>query len=311
MLGVDDLVESLKTEVRQNAVYLGARTRAVYDQDKVCLFDAIDEFETICRSLQPRPRRSSDPDGVSEESATRRAMVLRELAIRARAKVNPGRQDYLKGNSPFDVIDCSSCLEPFFRVDTANLECRHSLCPECLHGKFPSFWMRLIELRLALEGILSMFKVRSELKCCGQGVPVNVIRQHGGLDDDFLDNYFQWLQELHTPNPTYCPWEDCLAYIPRFHIQEDYAKCPFCKRRMCMGCKKKEHAGVCRQDKKLKALIEKGKWKFCPACGHLLDRSSGCNHMTCPCGAEFCYRCGLMWENQRAACDCGLFAALS
>lgn len=30
----------------------------------------------------------------------------------------------------------------------------------------------------------------------------------------------------------------------------------------------------------------------CPKCVHWIEKSSGCNHMTCKCGYEFCYSCG-------------------
>jgi hypothetical protein len=152
-----------------------------------------------------------------------------------------------------------------------------------------------------------MFKARSELTCCGESVPLRLIRQHGGFDTVFLEGFVQWRAELHTPNPAYCPWEDCLSYIPRNFVQDDYAKCPLCKRRMCMGCKKKEHGGMCKQDKKLAALIKESKWKFC-SCGQLVARTYGCNHMTCVCGAEFCYRCGKPYDGESKACDCDLFA---
>ena len=154
-----------------------------------------------------------------------------------------------------------------------------------------------------------MFKARSELRCCGEAVPVRIIRQHGNLDEDFIEGFVLSLAELHAPNPMYCPWEDCLCYIPRRFIKGDYARCPFCEKRICMSCKKKDHSGVCRQDKKLKALIAKGGWKFCP-CGQLVARNYGCNHMTCLCGAEFCYLCGKTYESLgRAGCECGLFQA--
>lgn len=32
--------------------------------------------------------------------------------------------------------------------------------------------------------------------------------------------------------------------------------------------------------------------KFCPGCGVLTEKSSGCHHMTCPCGEHWCYGCG-------------------
>jgi hypothetical protein len=122
-----------------------------------------------------------------------------------------------------------------------------------------------------------------------------------------MEAFRLWLQEHNAPNPTYCPWEDCLAYIPRRFIRDDYTRCPFCEKAMCMLCKKKDHSGVCRQDKKLKALIEKSKWKFCP-CGQLVEKKHGCNHMTCRCGREFCYRCGKPYDVRTPTCTCGLFA---
>ena len=306
VLGVDDLVESRKPDVQQNAVYFGACVRAVHYPDYVCLFDAINEFETISTSLKLSSQQSDDSDDVVEQKTAQRASILRDLALRARAKADLDRSENFTGDSPFDVVDCSSCLEPFFRVDTANLKCKHSLCPECLHGLSPQPAKSISQLTRVSEGVSSMFKARSELRCCGESVPVRIIRQHGGFEDEFLEGFVLWLQEFHAPNPTYCPWEECLCYIPRRFIQEDYAKCPFCKKRMCMSCKKKEHGGVCRHDKKLKLLIEKEKWKFCP-CGQLVQRSYGCNHMTCICKAEFCYLCEKPYADRRPTCECGLF----
>jgi hypothetical protein len=290
VLGIDDLVQSLDPNVQQSCVYFGACVRAVYSPEQVCLFDAINEFDTICSSLGYYSQKSDDSQAVSEHKSVRRAEILRDLAIRARPKTGKNADGRPCADSQFDVVDCSACLEPFFRVDIATLKCRHSLCPECLH-----------------DGVISMFKAGSELRCCGDAIPVRTIRQHGNLEEEFLEGFILWLQELHTPNPTYCPWEDCLFYIPRRFIKDDYAKCPFCKRRMCMGCKRKEHGGMCRQDKQLKKLIEKENWKFC-SCGQLVQKSMGCNHMTCRCGAEFCYRCGTPYDGRKPACECGLFA---
>jgi ariadne-1 len=38
-----------------------------------------------------------------------------------------------------------------------------------------------------------------------------------------------------------------------------------------------------------------------------VERNHGCNHMTCICGAEFCYLCGKPYEDRQQTCDCGLF----
>ncbi|VDM48503.1 unnamed protein product [Toxocara canis] len=39
--------------------------------------------------------------------------------------------------------------------------------------------------------------------------------------------------------------------------------------------------------------------KQCPDCGLFCERIDGCNHMECPCGADFCYICGRTFYEQR------------
>ncbi|KIW87965.1 uncharacterized protein Z519_11550 [Cladophialophora bantiana CBS 173.52] len=137
VLGVDNLVESTKQEVRQNIVYLGACVRAVHHPENVCLYDAIEEFKVVHKALQAHNRQPEDADEASQLKSARRSTILRDLAIRASAKqIDPGNQESAAEHSPFDIVGCAVCMEPFFRVDVVDLKCRHSFCLECLHGKF-------------------------------------------------------------------------------------------------------------------------------------------------------------------------------
>ena len=43
----------------------------------------------------------------------------------------------------------------------------------------------------------------------------------------------------------------------------------------------------------------------CPGCSIRIQRSEGCNHMTCPCGMEWCYVCGKNWSNYHYGCRDG------
>ena len=38
-------------------------------------------------------------------------------------------------------------------------------------------------------------------------------------------------------------------------------------------------------------LVRNGLFKNCPNCKKIVERTSGCHHMTCVCGYEFCYLC--------------------
>lgn len=60
-------------------------------------------------------------------------------------------------------------------------------------------------------------------------------------------------------------------------------------------------------------------WKRCPApgCGHIVEKTDGCNHMRCHCGVGFCYACGSQYRDSEPTdenvhgtpgCSCPLFA---
>ena len=40
----------------------------------------------------------------------------------------------------------------------------------------------------------------------------------------------------------------------------------------------------------------------CPGCTRLTERISGCNHISCPCGTEWCYACGKRWNPTHYHC---------
>ena len=46
-----------------------------------------------------------------------------------------------------------------------------------------------------------------------------------------------------------------------------------------------------QEDSAFRAWLEANA-KQCPSCSVLITRSSGCNHVTCTCGVNFCYACG-------------------
>ncbi|CAL8999751.1 unnamed protein product [Prunus brigantina] len=39
----------------------------------------------------------------------------------------------------------------------------------------------------------------------------------------------------------------------------------------------------------------------------MVELDSGCYHITCRCGHQFCYTCGAEWKNKKATCDCPLW----
>ncbi|GMT31245.1 hypothetical protein PFISCL1PPCAC_22542, partial [Pristionchus fissidentatus] len=49
----------------------------------------------------------------------------------------------------------------------------------------------------------------------------------------------------------------------------------------------------------------------CPSCSSLMERSAGCNHLSCACGAEFCYQCGKRWTSSHYQCTQGAFTKMT
>merc|ERR1719502_2194064 len=45
----------------------------------------------------------------------------------------------------------------------------------------------------------------------------------------------------------------------------------------------------------------------CFDCGHVIEKKAGCNHITCVCGAHFCYLCGTKWGE----CKCQVIGEMA
>ncbi|XP_077990328.1 E3 ubiquitin-protein ligase RNF217-like [Glandiceps talaboti] len=94
----------------------------------------------------------------------------------------------------------------------------------------------------------------------------------------------------------------------RMNMQEAKVSCPECFLVWCFPCHAPWHEGIsCREykrgDKLLKAWAREKSYgqnnaQRCPKCRVYIQRSSGCDHMTCKrCKTEFCYRCGKQFRS--------------
>ncbi|CAN6871229.1 unnamed protein product [Brassica oleracea] len=82
-----------------------------------------------------------------------------------------------------------------------------------------------------------------------------------------------------------------------------HRKCLKCGCSFCFYCKAPWHSMLsCTDYKKLHSNTQNAKlislanlsgWRQCGKCNHMVERSGGCGHMTCRCGYNFCYDCGV------------------
>ena len=84
------------------------------------------------------------------------------------------------------------------------------------------------------------------------------------------------------PNLRLCPSEKCENGI--LHLVEGInPKCNKCDQVFCEKCMFPEHKGVC--DKyEVDFLQNNLHYRQCKKCKNVIERSQGCNHMTCRCG---------------------------
>ncbi|KAL0776257.1 hypothetical protein CaCOL14_007544 [Colletotrichum acutatum] len=186
-------------------------------------------------------------------------------------------------------ITCDSCTNTYPSTTAAHLPCNHSYCRDCLRTLF--------QLSLTDE---SLFPPR----CCRQPIPVNDNNIRAFLPSRLLGSFRAKELELSTPDRTYCHRPTCSRFIPKEFTRGDIGTCPACRHETCLMCKGAGHgAQDCTQDTQTQALLEVAAangWQRCFGCRRIVELDHGCNHMTCPCGAQFCYLCGERWKT----CHC-------
>ncbi|KAK2766523.1 IBR finger domain-containing protein [Colletotrichum kahawae] len=195
------------------------------------------------------------------------------------------RSDMNGTAKPLEVAKepCISCQDSFPVTKLSPCPCSHLYCHDCLRSLF--------EACLTDE---SLFPAR----CCGQQIPVD---DHRPVLGSKLVGQFRAKEvEFSTPNRTYCHQPTCSTFVPVEFIKNDVATCPQCYCRTCAMCKGAEHRGdECGQDTATQFLLQlaaENGWQRCFSCRRVVELEYGCNHMTCRCGAHFCYTCGMKWK---------------
>ncbi|KAL4950633.1 hypothetical protein BDW69DRAFT_197103 [Aspergillus filifer] len=189
-------------------------------------------------------------------------------------------------HKPKPMHRCVACREDteFFNVIRA--PCQDEWCLSCLG--------ELFEASINDE---SLFPPR----CCRKPFALKIVRIF--LNSDLIKRFEEKKTEFETPNRTYCYSPECSAFIHPSNIEDDIATCPQCSFTTCASCKERAHTGDCPNDTAMQQLLETAQqkgWQRCYSCWRLVELEHGCNHMTCRCGAEFCYNCGERWRT----CEC-------
>ncbi|KAE8386426.1 hypothetical protein BDV23DRAFT_196444 [Aspergillus alliaceus] len=184
-------------------------------------------------------------------------------------------------------FECVACLEvkPFFDILTA--PCSHHYCKACTD--------RLVRDSFVDE---SLFPPR----CCRMPIPLPTLQAF--LTKVSIRRFEEKEMEHNDFNRTYCANPLCSRYILPNPVLLAIRTCPSCNMATCTTCKRQAHTGVCiKEEIEVLELAKREGWQRCARCRNIVELKNGCNHITCRCGFEFCYLCGLKWK----ICECDVW----
>ncbi|KAI1307743.1 hypothetical protein F5Y03DRAFT_383657 [Xylaria venustula] len=227
-----------------------------------------------------RSRFLSSPSQVELKTHLARKRFVSDLIKKAPAE---------DASAPEPEVECVSCLDDFARISTVRAPC-HNYCVPCFH--------RLIASACQNEQ-------HWPPKCCLNTIPETTI--HTNVDKtqwaEYRERAIEWNQPVS--DRMYCSQPECGQFIrPEYIIlAQGVARCTD-GHYTCLHCRNAQHEGDnCPQDEDLartNELAEAAGWRRCITCQAFVEHSDGCQHMTCRCGAEFCYVCGARWRT----CGC-------
>ncbi|WVO12476.1 hypothetical protein L204_100076 [Cryptococcus depauperatus] len=208
-----------------------------------------------------------------------------------------------------NIFECPICFAdyegPSAKNDTFALSCGHRFCKNC--------W------REYLTGKIKDDSESSRIQCMESGCKRLVREEMIGLlaGQHIAKRYKNLLSNAFvqdSPNLRWCPHPDCEYIIgcaqapPRMLTMLVPTVMCRCGKQLCFGCgySASHRPVICTivkfWEKKCADDSETANWlqantKECPKCGSTIEKSGGCNHMTCKkCKYEFCWVCMGPWE---------------
>ncbi|KAI0765331.1 hypothetical protein C8Q74DRAFT_1287700 [Fomes fomentarius] len=191
----------------------------------------------------------------------------------------------------------------------------HGYCHSCLNGYINS------KLDPDGTGVGSQSNVVFPIRCpeCSiaewpDGIPNGIAERV--LSEKGM-NLWHHQKLLDSLPKYYCPNPRCSALVQVDEDSEDpQAICPSCDEVICVPCRVLWHEDLtCEEyqalplderspdDQKALQLMKAKNWRRCPKCAIIVELTVGCNHMTCLCKTQFCFKCGALWNAREGRCS--------
>ncbi|KJA21609.1 hypothetical protein HYPSUDRAFT_684903 [Hypholoma sublateritium FD-334 SS-4] len=250
-------------------------------------------------SIQTNPRERSDEEVSTASYPKEDVTQLEELP--ETVEINEDTGTYTSGKSKGratengKTFNCIICLETLNVDHIVRFACRHPFCRSCLQEHITS------ELRDHHYPIICPL-CKIEDKTTHPSMVDDKMLRILGLGESELDLFYELQLAAHSI-AIHCQRCKETMFVDRRDYQEtNIIECPLprCNYIWCKHC----HAGVkpkgprhsCDGTSELEHLMKKNGWRHCPGCQTPVQKSDGCNHMTCSspgCNTHFCYKCGV------------------
>ncbi|KAF8837426.1 hypothetical protein BDN67DRAFT_203388 [Paxillus ammoniavirescens] len=188
---------------------------------------------------------------------------------------------------------CPVCFNE--AVVPMSLECGHKWCRTCLAGYLTS----------SVDTKMFPLRCLGNEATCTRSIPLSLARKllPAGDFNAVVEAAF-WSYAHNRPDEFHhCPTPNC-TQVYRSAPANAVLQCPSCLVRICPACHIESHDGLTcderdvAEDGLFKEWTSSHDVKSCPGCKVPIERSEGCNHMTCiRCQTHICWECLATFPN--------------
>lgn len=184
-------------------------------------------------------------------------------------------QEIVTGDDPLDEV-------------TFEFECHHRFCVPCSCAMLrDAIKDNNLEMIVCPEATCRQKVSDSDLSRLFASEP-EIIKTLAKLRDLQLDKDNELLR--------YCVKPNCEGKILAPNAKVSVVQCSRCRTKVCFRCREKWHRGTCEDNRRKvyrRYFDDTKNYRTCPMCVTPIERTGGCNHMTCTfCKFEFCWICG-------------------